>query len=68
MTAAPGRKGGGGVIDDELKSIMACPECKGPLIFEETRVICPACRKAYAIRDDIPVMLINEAQPWSPGA
>jgi uncharacterized protein len=56
------------VIDDELKSIMACPECKGSLIFEETRVICPACRKAYAIRDDIPVMLISEAQPWSPGA
>jgi len=56
------------MIDEELKRIMACPECKGSVIFEETRIICPACRKAYPIRDDIPVMLINEAQPWSPGA
>ena len=54
------------MIDDELKSIMACPECKGPLIFEETRVICPACRKAYAIRDDIPVMLESEARKLQP--
>jgi len=55
------------MIDQELKAILACPACKGDLLFEETRIICPACRKAYAIRDDIPVMLINEAQPWSPG-
>ena len=56
------------MIDEELKRIMACPECKGRVIFEESRVICQACRKAYAIRDDIPVMLISEAQPWSPEA
>jgi hypothetical protein len=54
------------MIDEELKRILACPVCKGSLLYEETRVICPACRKAYAIRDDVPVMLINEAQPWSP--
>ena len=55
------------MIDEELKAILVCPQCKGDLLFEETRIICRACRKAYAIRDDIPVMLINEAQPWSPG-
>ena len=42
------------------------PGLQGDLIFEETRIICPACRKAYPIRDGIPVMLINEAEPWSP--
>ena len=39
------------MIDEELKAILACPACKGELLFEETRIICPACRKAYPIRD-----------------
>ena len=56
------------MIDEELKAILACPACKGPLLYEDTRIICRACRKAFPIRDGIPVMLINEAQPWSPGA
>jgi uncharacterized protein len=59
-------EGASSMIDEELKAILACPACKGDLLFEETRIICPACRKAYPIRDDIPVMLISEAQPWSP--
>ena len=54
------------MIDDELKAILACPACKGDLLFEEMRIICPACRKAYPIRDGILVMLISEAEPWSP--
>jgi UDP-glucose 4-epimerase len=54
------------MIDEELRAILACPACKGELIFEETRIICPACRKAYPIRDGIPVMLIGEAEPWTP--
>ena len=54
------------MIDEELKRILACPVCKGGLVYEETRIICRACLKAYPIRDDIPVMLPNEAEPWSP--
>jgi uncharacterized protein len=54
------------MIDEELKAILVCPACKGDLLFEETRIICRACRKAYPIRDGIPVMLISEAEPWSP--
>jgi uncharacterized protein YbaR (Trm112 family) len=54
------------MIDDELRAILACPACKGDLLFEDTRIICPACRKAYPIRDGIPVMLIGEAEPWTP--
>jgi len=60
------------VIDEELKAILACPACKGDLLFEETRIICPACRKAYPIKDGIPVMLIGEEEdvepPAGPGA
>ena len=55
------------MIDEELRAILACPACKGiELTFEETRIICRACRKAYPIRDGIPVMLISEAEPWAP--
>jgi len=56
------------MIDEQLKAILRCPVCKGVLRYEDTRIICPACRKAYPIRDGIPVMLIDEAQPWSPTA
>ena len=62
------RKGARPMIDEELRAILACPACKGELIFEETRIICPACRKAYPVRDGIPVMLIGEAEPWTPKA
>jgi len=55
------------MIDDELKAILVCPACKGDLQFEETRIVCAACKKAYPIRDGIPVMLISEATPWTPG-
>jgi hypothetical protein len=54
------------MIDEELRAILACPACKGDLLFEETQIICPACRKAYPIRDGIPVMLIGEAADWTP--
>jgi uncharacterized protein YbaR (Trm112 family) len=56
------------MIDDELKAILVCPACKGDLLFEESRIICQACRKAYPIRDDIPVMLVSEAADWTPSA
>ena len=54
------------MIDEELKAILACPVCKGDLLFEEARIICPKCRKAYPIRDGIPVMLVSEAESWTP--
>ena len=36
------------MIDDELKAILVCPACKGDLLFEETRIICPACRQGVS--------------------
>lgn len=49
----------------ELKEILACPQCKGDLEFHEEKneIHCVACRLVYEIRDDIPVMLIDEARP-----
>ncbi len=49
----------------ELKEILACPQCKGDLEFHEDRgeIHCPRCRLVYAIRDEIPIMLVEEARP-----
>ena len=50
-------------IDKELLDILACPKCKGHirLTKEEDGLICESCKLKYPIRDDIPVMLIDEA-------
>lgn len=52
-------------LSPELKEILACPKCKGALEFREEahEIRCPACRLAYRIEDDIPVMLVEEARP-----
>lgn len=53
-------------LDKELLEILACPKCKGDLIYKEEEQVleCPACRLRYAIKDDIPIMLIDEAEPF----
>lgn len=51
-------------MDKKLLDILVCPICKGPLIFnkEKMELICKADRLAYPVRDDIPVMLEEEAR------
>lgn len=51
-------------MDKKLLDILACPVCKGPLKYdkENQELICKADRLAYPIRDDIPVMLEDEAR------
>jgi uncharacterized protein YbaR (Trm112 family) len=51
-------------MDTKLLDILVCPVCKGPLQFRksEQELICRPCRLAYSIRDDIPVMLEEEAR------
>lgn len=53
-------------IDQELLEILACPQCKGPIrqVFEPEGLVCDNCRLRYPVVDDIPVMLIDEAQPF----
>jgi LSD1 subclass zinc finger protein len=50
-------------VDAELLEILACPACKTPvtLVKEGTALKCAACHRVYPIKDDIPVMLIDEA-------
>ena len=51
-------------LDPQLLEILACPQDKGPLLYFETEqaLYNPRLRRRYAIRDDIPVMLIDEAE------
>ena len=50
-------------ISQDLLDILACPKCKGNIQLNEPRdgLICEACQLMYPIRDDIPIMLIDEA-------
>jgi uncharacterized protein YbaR (Trm112 family) len=54
------------MLDDELLKILVCPQCKGDLEYktQENQLVCNACRLIYRIEDDIPVMLIDEAQKF----
>ncbi len=51
-------------MDRKLLDILVCPLCKGPLVYDKTKaeLVCRADRLAYSIRDDIPVMLEDEAR------
>jgi len=51
-------------LDKELLEILACPESKAPLIYfeQEGFLFCPTSRLKYPIKDEIPVMLVEEAE------
>lgn len=51
-------------MDKKLLEILVCPVCKGPLVYHKAQqeLICKADRLAYPVRDDIPVMLEDEAR------
>jgi uncharacterized protein len=50
-------------VDPELLEILACPACKTPvqLVKDGAALKCGQCHRVYPIKDDIPVMLIDEA-------
>ena len=50
-------------ISEKLLAILACPVCKKPvhLLADSSGLKCEACKRVYPIRDDIPVMLPEEA-------
>lgn len=52
------------MIHKDLLDILVCPNCKGPvkLIESESGLFCGACKLIYEIRDDIPIMLVDEAK------
>ena len=51
-------------LDPKLLEILACPEDKGPLLYfeDESSLYNPRLQRRYAVRDDIPIMLIDEAE------
>ena len=51
-------------MDAKLLDILVCPLCKSPLVYRkaEQELVCKADRLAFAIKDDIPVMLADEAR------
>ncbi|HVM95726.1 MAG TPA: Trm112 family protein [Candidatus Acidoferrales bacterium] len=52
-------------ISKELLDILACPKCKGEIRLTDKQdgLVCETCKLLYPIKDDIPVMLIDEALP-----
>ncbi len=54
-------------MESRLLDILACPVCKGPLKYVRAQavLVCPIDRLAFPIRDDIPVMLEDEARVLS---
>jgi uncharacterized protein YbaR (Trm112 family) len=55
-------------LDTKLLDILACPLCKGPLVFrkEQQELVCKVDRLAFPVCDDIPVMLVEEARSLPP--
>lgn len=50
-------------VDPRLLEILACPVCKTPVRLETdgTGLLCQTCRRLYPVREDIPIMLVEEA-------
>lgn len=50
---------------EALKDILVCPQSRSPLVFEGDRLVSvdPETRLSYPVRDDIPIMLVDEATP-----
>jgi len=55
-------------MDPRLLEILVCPLCKGPLDYRKdaAELACKACRLGFPIRDDIPIMLEDEARQFGP--
>ena len=53
-------------LSPKLLAILVCPKCKGELEYREreSTLACHRCRLLYPVRDDIPIMLLDEASPF----
>ncbi|GAB6072721.1 Trm112 family protein [Venenivibrio stagnispumantis] len=50
------------MIDKEILEIIVCPKCKGELEYKEDCLICRACKLKYKIVEDIPILIVEEAE------
>ncbi len=65
MGARSGSEGNPMALDQELLEILICPNCHGPVEYREAeqKIACVGkCRYVYPVKDDIPIMLIDEAE------
>jgi len=55
------------MLDKQLMEILACPKCKGAVQYNDAKdgLLCKSCKLEYPIRDDIPVMLVDEAKSFA---
>lgn len=51
-------------LDPKFLEILACPKCKGPLELSGDTLRCAADRLAFPVRNDLPILLIEEALPF----
>jgi hypothetical protein len=49
-------------LDPALLDIIVCPSCRAALVVEGEELVCTGCGLAYPVRDDIPVLLVDEAR------
>ena len=54
------------MLDDALLNILACPACKGDLEYDRVKNLleCRRCRLRYFVKDDMPIMVIEEAEKF----
>ncbi len=52
-------------LSPQLLAVLVCPKCKGALEYREAEssLVCAHCALRYPVRDDIPIMLLDEARP-----
>lgn len=50
------------MLDKKILDFIVCPQCKSDLEFDGEFLICKNCQLKYPVRDDIPILLIEEAQ------
>ena len=52
-------------LSPQLLAILACPRCRGTLEYRdrESTLVCASCALQYPVREDIPILLIDEASP-----
>ena len=61
ITEGRSRKGSH-MISKELLDILACPACKSDVRLQDDKIVCSKCGRRYPVKDDIPIMLIEEAE------
>ncbi len=56
-------------LSRELLDILVCPRCKGELEYRRSpeQLECQACRLVFAVKEDIPIMLVDQAHTWETG-